>query len=360
MSVLLGISSWLYGNASVTVAARLYGGGQFVTVALLAIFVALVLAHGLAARQRRDLIMTRIALAHAPLVMLTIAGSLLWFAILAIVPVPESWQRAFNAGIGYDLRAVEHSATCVIGYAIPGLLFVGLAVYLAQRYWRFKAGSAARNWIAMSLVIATALLSIPAAQLLVGFASGIISPAAVGDTNIFEIYANSSTRAIGWTVLGLGPLRILFDVLGDVAFFVVPTNSSLSILQETRTRLEQVLHECRDDDLTVIAYSQGCVIALETLPSDFNGRLITVGSPVDTLYRRFLGYEFGTTRGRRSWSWVNVWREGDYVGGPVQAADGADGPLRRDGGHLYYFKDPEVWDELLSKSKPPHRSQANP
>jgi hypothetical protein len=110
---------------------------------------------------------------------------------------------------------------------------------------------------------------------------------------------------------------------------------------------------------TVIAYSQGCVIALETLPFDFNGRLITVGCPVDTLYRRFLGYEFGKTRATRSWSWVNLWREGDYVGGPVHFADGADGPLRNDAGHLYYFKDPEVWDELLSKSKSSLSSSAN-
>lgn len=151
----------------------------------------------------------------------------------------------------------------------------------------------------------------------------------------------------------LGPLRLLFDVLGDVVFFVVPTSSPLSILRETTGRLRTILSKFQDDDVTVMAYSQGCVIALQALTRDYRGALITVGCPIQSLYQRFLGFDFAIGRRDRTWPWLNLWRRGDYISGPVKDADGTSEPLSRDGGHLNYLSDPEVWNVLLSHSASP-------
>ena len=47
---------------------------------------------------------------------------------------------------------------------------------------------------------------------------------------------------------------------------------------------------------------------------------------------------------------MNRWRRGDYIAGPIDAADD-DSALRQDGGHTYYFRDPEVWDVLKREAQ---------
>jgi hypothetical protein len=138
-------------------------------------------------------------------------------------------------------------------------------------------------------------------------------------------------------------------VLGDVAFHVVPETSRLSIVAKTTARLRAILqHVPRPGShVTLLAHSQGSIVALETIkggncPVD----LVTVGAPVDSLYKRFLGY---AAPHAAVFSWTNLWRTGDYIGGAISELNGDDictGP----GGHTGYWSDQRVWQQLLSSA----------
>lgn len=121
------------------------------------------------------------------------------------------------------------------------------------------------------------------------------------------------------------------------------------------------------DRITVISHSQGTVIATQMLQNkwirkkidklkegDPNGAapevlLITMGSPVTHIYRRYFGEFFGVSLSDmpEGTAWHNIHRTDDFVGTTIEGVDGLAGnwPVPA-GGHTGYFTDFYVWRRL--------------
>lgn len=154
----------------------------------------------------------------------------------------------------------------------------------------------------------------------------------------------------------IGPGRTILDVTGDIIFYILPEEFPAATALPLRRRLETLFDHlgeiCRGAPV-LVAYSQGSVIAVDAVQArpDFAGPLITVGSPVQSLYGRFLAIpvRFGAPGPER---WDNLFRPTDFVGGPIgeddetSGTDGADADIVVTGNpasnHLNYWPEPEV------------------
>ncbi len=336
--------------ALITVAAQVYSSGQFVTIVFLAALGTHVVVAGVRRRRTLEQVTARIALGHAPLVMMSVAGAVIWAAALSITSMEsrKTWTDPFLNGLRYDLQVVEHSATLVIAIVIPLAVLAVAGSYLLARRIGAAGGILVQHWLSVALLTVPLLLSIPGVLLMYGF---IFAPPPVeGRADVVAVYAASALRVAPWAAMMLvTPLRVLFDVLGDVAFFVVPLGSPLSVRAATTSRLRKLLTHFQDRPVTVVAYSQGSLVALEELRATDGVTVVTVGSPIQSLYKRFLGFNVAPGTANRKWRWINLYRPGDYIGGAIDAAD-ASNDLEKDGGHLGYFKDAEVWTVLMREA----------
>lgn len=115
--------------------------------------------------------------------------------------------------------------------------------------------------------------------------------------DVFTIYAGSSMRLLGFLPSTVGPLRLGLRIAADVVFYIVPAEGSkLAMAARAQRRFRELivgLSRQFKDRILVIAYSQGSVIAANALPVTESAQtnFITAGSPIETLYGRFLGIE---------------------------------------------------------------------
>jgi hypothetical protein len=167
-----------------------------------------------------------------------------------------------------------------------------------------------------------------------------------------SIYLFSSARIVPFLLPAMiRPLRDGMNVAADVLLYVLPPDFKLSLAARARDRFGYLFghfyHAQSSARLCVLAHSQGAVVAYDVLSSSGcdNIGLLTAGSPLGSLYERFLGYPVERIPGIR---WTNIYRESDYVGGPIKYAD-IDEPLRRSypSAHFYYFEDRVVISKLL-------------
>jgi hypothetical protein len=331
-------------DAWIRSAAFVYALGQVATVVVLSVALPVVLvASGPGVTWARRFACA--ALMYSPVVLATMAGSLLWVATLWLVPdtAVASWERRFLEGLGYRLDTVEWWATVAVG-AIPVVCVPAIVHYLV-RSWRGRvAGAVIPRWLTVIITIAPALLAVPSVLLLVGFSYNDAQDLPE-NVRVVTVYQQSVLRVLPYLLAAVGPVRMLFDVLGDVVFHVVPDTSRLSILERTAARLHAVLGHVVEEGvpITVLAHSQGSIVALETIKSGkYPVDLVTVGAPVHSLYKRFFGYAAPPAV---AFTWKNLWRDGDYIGGPV-AEPKIDAPSLGRGGHTGYWSDSRVWDHL--------------
>jgi pimeloyl-ACP methyl ester carboxylesterase len=172
-----------------------------------------------------------------------------------------------------------------------------------------------------------------------------------------QIYTVSALRIVPYLPLVVGPLAIVAGIMVDVILYATahPAISTASVLQ-ARFRLAfeyaSALHE---GPIVVAAHSQGTVIAVDALGQQPAGSdravLITAGSPLASLYGRFLGStpETRAPRGafRQPLVWQNFSRTGDYIGASQFRADVHEHDLGP-GGHTGYWKVPALWTTVLS------------
>ncbi|MGF1454464.1 MAG: hypothetical protein ACFB6R_03705 [Alphaproteobacteria bacterium] len=163
---------------------------------------------------------------------------------------------------------------------------------------------------------------------------------------------------LGFVGLLLGPGRTMVDVAGDVVFYILPPEyEQNAVATALRQRVEALLDRLAETGdhgpLVLVGYSQGSVIAADSvraLDAGLRGRLVTLGSPICSLYERFL--EIPTAfEGQPPTRWDNLYRPTDFVGGPVGSkqtrgiglAD-ADTPVlgNRKRHHMNYWPEPEV------------------
>jgi hypothetical protein len=349
---------------AVRIATIAYVVSQVVTST--ALFFALV-----AVALRKALVDERIAamgFLYFPFFIISAIGAVIWAvalfgAKLAAEDGFEAWQALYAStldSIGYDLALVEFTFASMVGLVALGLLIVA-AVYLelakkpAKQPPEKTAGQFARNGGRAVLATGAAtffvLCIVYSVLALTQWRSGWSSSA-------LEVYSYSALRFVPYIPLMVGPLAIVAGIVVDILFYIVPMKD-LSTAAVLRGRLNAVLDHMLSKGVPVVvaAHSQGTVIAVDVIGrrAGHAVMLITAGSPVASLYERFLGStpetraEVDGDPFRKPLPWINFWREGDYIGA-VQKPEAARERNLGIGGHTGYWREKNLWNEAL---KPP-------
>jgi hypothetical protein len=137
-------------------------------------------------------------------------------------------------------------------------------------------------------------------------------------------------QRLGTLLLALVPLAaVAVDIFGDIIFWTSGTrrNERQTFREVVRARFGNLINHLTSAPiatLNVITHSQGTVVAVDyflDLPEDSLRRinLITMGSPLATLYAPLLGLytdEHCAPLVRLA-SWHNYYRHADYIGGRI-------------------------------------------
>lgn len=354
--------------ASLTrVSTVLYSGGDAVAALCLLLLTGAIFgwARGTSTREQRA---ARWLIATLPLLLMSIVGSTL--GLFALIPASRGadhrlWQDQHLRSLGFDLLLAEAAMASAFLLSAAVIFAVAVRYELRRRRGDAAAGRGVRDQlpllcravpaalacVGLVLVVDSfgwADLRTPLRRMLEG--AGLLRP---GDHSVLDVYTVSALRLASLLPLSIGFVRVALDVVGDVIFYAAPSRLNGDIPALLRRRLAVLLDHARrlhpDGVVLVVAHSQGTVVALETLDAIGDAKnvgLLTMGSPIDSLYHRFLGQ---TVRGLDSDGgprWINLYRDGDPIGGPigVHAEDRPIGP----GGHTGYWRDPRVHEVLIS------------
>lgn len=333
--------------------AIVYGWSHFVTAGLLGAAAISFMPDLLRSTWRRPL--TRLMLAVLPYLMLSVAGAIILAIGIRIIAAlgngDSSWNHAFQDGIPYDLFAVE----IAMALAISGLVCTSFGAGL--HYAFVQSGEAARRWI--PLLIAVTFLGLGA--VLIVMIVSTIEPALLrspvdgakklafgtASPSVAQVYGLSAgTRIVFLAPLAFSPLVLALKVMADVILYVAP-NERRRVRDNLHARVRSILTNRLTSTgqrrLLLVAHSQGSVAAVESVPDDSRIELLTCGSPIGTLYEDFLMYS--VDQPARSGAWINLFRIGDYIGGPIKGV--ANQPLGS-GGHTDYWSDPVVHEVCQS------------
>lgn len=285
--------------------------------------------------------------------------------------------------------------TVALGFTLAlGIAFVvtacALLVFVRRKLW-VRAG----QWesppgiprLLLNGIVIAALIALSLASVLV-FAWAFIT----GDMTLYHqleflaAYAKPAgavlAAAVGLPFVFDGvrnALHILIDItshfyrprvrpLGNVA----PAQFSVQQRIEGRLRrvLQEVLASGEVTHLTVVAHSQGTVIALDVLWLEWARNLlagrkvsfVTMGSPITHLYGHYFPHRypplFADGKLNPAWGqwldvtvqkWLNIYRVDDYIGTFVDGAPSfpENRRMRKDGGHTGYWGDSEARDLML-------------
>lgn len=256
----------------------------------------------------------------------------------------------------------------VLGASVTWVLFAQSdpAQDPAGRIW-YPAGAFARFWASVMLAVMPVVLT---STLLWLLARAVQQGGVRASTDASEIFLQSTKYALLLAPLATKPFARFLDALGDVFFYLV-RQRNLHTRKDTLPRLWKALRLLDDGvdgcHVVVFAHSQGTIIAAGMfsrmarvlLRSRMQLTLVTVGSPVTTLYRNFLGAQIGVEFAAlckvqpERFRWFNLYRPADYIGGEVEL----DGVVNRDlltpGDHVGYWCDRELlkWLKDLSEGR---------
>lgn len=283
------------------------------------------------------------------------------------------WESAldirYNLGL---LEAINTGAMALVG----ALALVAVVIYGAQRRQNNKqarpvwhSGRIAQDNLKRLLAIAPLIITGVAlvyAFSLLDYLWFDPRPYSVRETGILNIYRISVLRIIPYVPFVIGPASVVLDSIGDVVFFLCPNRSPLAIRETCRSRfVDAMQYAIRDNDIeeiVIVSHSQGTVVAFDALSNwSFDEpdsqqktvKLLTMGSPLASLYQRFLGsaidFEISQTA-LPHWisEWRNVYRTDDFIAGPVAAQEYKVDEELGPGGHGLYWSDPAI-GELIRK-----------
>lgn len=188
------------------------------------------------------------------------------------------------------------------------------------------------------------------------------------DLHVDQAFLQSSKYALALLPFATKPFAALLDALGDVFYFVVKQDS-LQTRDDTLPRLGRAIQNlsrfATDKHLIICAHSQGTVIAAALLArlSDAlksgvgHVTLLTVGSPLSSLYEHFLGVQIGQAYAQlcasqpERFRWVNMCRPADYVGSSIDLLGVENKALLTPGEHMGYWSDAVLLQWLNDRSE---------
>ncbi len=177
---------------------------------------------------------------------------------------------------------------------------------------------------------------------------------------------------------GLGAFRDIVVYANNEAFDPKGSIENFPPRQQIERRFERVcqfmMGQIKPKRVTVISHSQGTVVATRNLrrllkAGMFKGcdvTLITMGSPVTHIYRKYFPSAFQIEKGDfdndgKPITWFNIGRTDDFVGTFIEGLDELNdlpaAPVHASqrnllvpaGGHPGYFTDPYVWQLFTDK-----------
>ncbi len=267
---------------------------------------------------------------------------------------------------------VATGAMLIAGGIVTWLLFSrsDLAQDANGRRW-YPAGAFARFWASLLLVVMPLVLAGALGWLMWQvFQHRTLHNIGPIKSDAAQIFMESTKYALLLAPLATKPFAAFLDALGDVFFFLVRQRNLNSRL-DTMPRLWKALQHAHTDvngsHYIVFAHSQGTVIAAAMFSrmapvlvrSKIRLTLVTVGCPVSTLFRNFLGVRVGvefaglclSEPGR--FRWFNLCRPADYIGGAVELKGVVNRDLLTEGDHVGYWCDRELlsWLKALSEGR---------
>jgi hypothetical protein len=301
----------------------------------------------------------------------------------------------WGLGVGLLLvaRAIEGQAfqacdLCKRGLHLDWLVAVGVMLIaggfvtwllfsrsdLAQdangRRW-YPAGSFARFWASLLMVVMPLVLTCALGWLMWQvFQHRTMHNVGPIKSDSAQIFMESTKYALLLAPLATKPFAAFLDALGDVFFFLVRQrnlNSRLDTMPRLWKALQHVHTDVNGSHYIVFAHSQGTVIAAAMFSrmvrvlarSEIRLTLVTVGCPVTTLFRNFLGVRLGVEFANLClahpdrFRWFNLCRPADYIGGAVELNGVVNRDLLTEGDHVGYWSDRELlsWLQALSEGR---------
>jgi hypothetical protein len=260
----------------------------------------------------------------------------------------------------------------IAGGIVTWLLFSrsDLAQDPSGRRW-YPAGSFARFWASLLLMVMPVVLTGALGWLLWQvFHNRTMHNVGPLRSDTAQIFMESTKYALLLAPLATKPFAAFLDALGDVFFFLVRQrnlNSRLDTMPRLWKALQHVHTDVNGSHYIVLAHSQGTVIAAAMfsrmarvlLSSKIRLTLVTVGCPVTTLFRNFLGVRLGVEFAELCLSnperfrWFNLCRPADYIGGAVELEGVVNRDLLTEGDHVGYWRDRELlsWLKALSEGR---------
>jgi hypothetical protein len=281
--------------------------------------------------------------------------SLLFGAQVLDVEAQQNWQSVFLKGLRYDLFWSEVGTLGAVAITFGLVPMIGIAAYFSPKLRAILhlpqlSGETAHHLFFIILAVGPVALIAGGMVFWISFFIGSSNTTLGGD--ILKIYSVSAIRISAVLPFCLPFARVILDVAGDVIFHLQAAESRLSSQPDTLPRLRKLLEVLRrerpNNKIMVLAHSQGSVIAWTGLrdESDLADILVTLGSPLSTLYGWLLDEDFGKELRGRKLSWKNIYRDGDYIGGRVDGCSNTNNQSLGKGDHINYWSDSRLIKHL--------------
>lgn len=291
--------------------------------------------------------LTRFVLAYIPFLGLAIAGAVLWVVAIPFVVNTAGYGEwsSLHARVlqqsHYDLRLAEYSH-------LVAIFLLGCSALAVAAGYGFRVGTgrdsehsgqAVRNAIpVLACLIPISLIGVTAV-----IVYGLVAKPSVATAGVYEVYKVSALRLVPFLPWLLTPMRIVVDIIGDIVYTALPSNDQLAIrnlvLERARAAIKWATTQ-QPSRIAILSHSLGTVLAACAVPDNcVNVSLVTTGSPITVLHSRFLSFEFPTDPGIQR---LNIYRDADYIGGPIATLAPSENIAQARGGHTGYWDDPEV------------------
>lgn len=373
----LSISGDEFRAVGISIATRTYGIVQGFTG--FALFLAMAVTWHRSRMVSSEQRVARLAFLYLPFALFSGIGALVWAGALAIANyvLPEQsltdWSNEYLHKLMYDLAFTE--ALLALGVAMGGVLLVLPGLALCRK----DQGARVHAWLLVALqifpLIVIAVFGMYIAHLFIfgsllassdpypafnAWIRPLVSSFGItlsNDPQIFNVYLASSLRLMPFLLYLFGPLRVILDTVGDVLLYIDPDgqldrgNVRTGSQQRLHNALEHLIKTDKNRTVLLLSHSQGSAIAADVLAKKHWGelRFVSMGSPISSLYWRFLGSEAVASP---EVPWLNLFRTGDYIAGgkgirtPGIPKAEIDNRNLGAGRHSGYFEDPKVWEAI--------------